>query len=156
MKDGSMNSKKFDMGSLPTIDKRPLVGEYKKTIIVLRGISSIGKSTISELLLNDKLNYISIDAACIKADMKEVHEFLVSYKETGKNINYNIGELFIFIRDNYPEQFIEYFFNKYIKENENLNIFVEGYVFMITELFQLFIDKCKEVDYRIWDIRRIL
>jgi len=150
-----MNSK-FNMGHLPSIDKRPLVGDYKKTVIVLTGPSNIGKSTITELLLNDKFDYISIDAACIKAEMPEIVNYLKEVKEGGVNINYDLGLLFNFVWRECPNTFIKYFFTKYIKDNDSLNIFVEGYVFMITELYQLFIDECKENDYRIWNIRRIL
>lgn len=147
---------KVNVSSPPSADKRPLVGDYKKTIIVLTGVSNIGKSTMSELLLNNKLNYVSIDAACLLADIDEVRNYIKKVEESGKNINYNAGELFHFVKESCPDKFIEYFFNKYIKENENLNIFVEGYVFIFTEMYQLFIDKCKEADYRIWNINRIL
>ena len=148
--------KKLDISSIPSVDKRPLKGEYEKTIIVLRGPSNIGKSTITELLLNDKFSYISIDAACRLSGIDMIDKFLKEYEEGGKNIHYALGVLFTFVRENCPDQFIEYFFNKYIKENSYLNIFVEGYMFIYTEIFQLFIDKCKEANYRIWDTRRIL
>ena len=147
------NLRKPLMSELPSIDKRPLVGEYKKTIIVLTGPSNIGKSTIADLLLNDNLDYISIDSACIRAELPQIQEFV---KSAGKGLNFNLGLLFNFIMTNCPNQFIDYFFNKYIRDNKNSNIFVEGYVFMMTELYQLFIAKCKLLDYRIWNIRRIL
>jgi len=148
--------KKLDMSSLPSIDKRPLVGEYEKTIISLRGASGIGKSTITELLLSDNFSYVSIDAACLLSDIGEIRGFIKEFKASGKNINYHAGELFHSVKENCLDEFIEHFFNKYIKESESLNIFVEGYVFILTEMYQLFIDKCKEAGYRIWDVRRIL
>ncbi|GAG90237.1 unnamed protein product, partial [marine sediment metagenome] len=40
---------KFNMHRLPLQDKRPLIGEYKKTIISLMGESRIGKSTLVEV-----------------------------------------------------------------------------------------------------------
>lgn len=141
------------MSELPSLDKRPLKGEYKKTIIVLTGPSNIGKSTITDLLLSDKFDYVSIDSACIRAELKEIQEFSKPY---GKKLNLDLGILFNFVRKECPTQFIDYFFNKFIKENKNLNIFVEGYVFTITELYHLFINKCKKHGYRIWNIGRIL
>ena len=151
-----MNSKKFNMSHLPAEDKRPLVGEYKKTIITLIGHCNSGKSTLMELLLNDNFNYISIDKVCQETNIDEIHAFVKSLSEQGIDVRYDLGRLFRFIADECPTQFIDYFFAKYIKENENLNIFVEGYVFMITDLYRLFIEKCKENGYRIWETRRIL
>lgn len=147
---------RLSVTDLPSIDKRPLVGEYKKTIIVLTGASNIGKSTVSELLLSNKLNYVSIDAACLLADIDEIRNYIKKFKTSGKNINYAVGKLLHFVRESCPDKFIEYFFNKYIKENKNLNIFVEGYVLIFTEMYQLFMDKCAEAGYRIWNIKRIL
>jgi len=147
--------KRIDVPNAPSIDKRPLIGKYKKTIVVLTGVSGIGKSTMSELLLSDKFKYISIDAACITADIPEAKKYIEEYKASGKNINYSVGKLFHYVREQCPEKFIDYFFN-IIKEDENLNIFIEGYVFIFTEMYQLFISKCKEVDYRIWNVNRIL
>lgn len=151
-----MNLEKFNMSHLPSSDKRPLVGEYKKTIITLIGHSNSGKSTLMELLLNDNFNYVSIDRACQETNIEEIATFVKSLEKQDIDVRYDLGRLFRFIADECPIQFINYFFTKYIKENENLNIFVEGYVFMITDLYRLFIDKCKENGYRIWEIRRIL
>ena len=151
-----MNSKKFNMSHLPSEDKRPLVGEYKKTIVTLIGHCNTGKSTLMELLMNDNFNYISIDRVCQETNLDEISTFINSMNEQGIDIRYDLGRLFRFIADNCPSQFIDYFFTKYIKDNENLNIFVEGYVFMITDLYRMFIAKCKENDYRIWEIRRVL
>lgn len=156
MKDGSMNSKKFNMGSLPSTDKRPLVGEYKKTIILLTGKANIGKSTLADLLINDKFNYISVDSVCLTSGIHEISNFLDYTRSTGYNINQDLGKLFDFIYKNCPDTFINFFFNVCIRDNENLNILVEGYLLSIDKLYSLFMDKCKEYNYRVWKIERTL
>jgi GTPase SAR1 family protein len=141
------------MIDLPTLDKRPLVGEYVKTILLLTGPSNIGKSTLTELLLNNNFTYLSIDSICKKAELPIIQEFI---NLKGKEIDLNLGLLFKFIREECSESFIDHFFNKYIKENSSLNIFIEGYLFMLADIYQLFIIKCKEYNYRLWNIRRTL
>ena len=145
--------KKPKMSELPSLDKRQIEGDYQKTIIVLTGPSNIGKSTITELLLTDKFDYVSIDFVTLKAELPEIQSFIASY---GPSIHYDLGKLFGFVRQNCPDRFITCFFNKYVKENNNLNIFIEGYLFMLTSLYKLFLDKCRENNYRVWNIGRII
>jgi len=148
-----MNSKKFNMSHLPSEDKRPLEGEYKKTVLLLYGLSNIGKSTLADLLLNDNFNYISIDRACIEASIEPIKSFV---EEGGIPLRYDLGRLFKFMNDVCVNEFMDYFFTKYLVENENLNIFIEGFVFMLERSRNIFMQKCINAGYRVWTIRREL
>jgi len=151
-----MNLRKFNMDNLPAQDKRPLVGEYKKTILTIIGGSGIGKSTLAELLLPSDFNYISIDLACLQADIVEIKQFILESEEKGENINLSLGVFIKRVSEECPEEFIDYFFNTYIIGNEASNILVEGVVFIFDNMFELFKSKCELADYRLWTIERIL
>ena len=144
------------MDTLPSTDKRSLVGEYKKTILTLTGGSGIGKSTLAELLLPSDFNYISIDLTCLQSDIPEIKQFIIEAEEKGENINLNLGMFIKRISEECPEEFIDYFFNTYIVGNESSNILVEGVVFIFDNMFELFKSKCESADYRLWTIRRLI
>jgi len=155
MTGGSMNLRKFNMDNLPAQDKRLLVGEYKKTILTLVGGSGIGKSTLAELLIPSKFNYISIDLACLQSDIPKIKQFIIEAEEKGENINLNLGLFIKRISEECPEEFIDYFFSTYIVGNEASNILVEGVVLIFNNMFELFKSKCESADYRLWAIGRI-
>jgi len=148
-----MDSKKFNMSHLPSEDARPLEGEYKKTVLLLYGLCNTGKSTLTNLMLNDNFNYISVDRACIEANFEPIKSYV---EQGGTPLRYDLGKLFKFVNDECASEFIDYFFTKYLVENENLNIFIEGFVFMLERPRTLFMQKCKDAGYRVWIIRREL
>ncbi len=146
----SINSKKFNM----TPGYRPLHGEYKKTIIIVTGESGIGKSTICNELLSDNLNYISVDVSCIQTDhnIKEILDFV---KLHGNQSLYKLHILSPIISDKCSIEFVDYFFEKYIINNENLNIILDGYIFKFKNILDYFIEKCKLHDFRVWKLVRL-
>jgi hypothetical protein len=151
MTDGSINSKKFNMSP----GSRLLVGEYKKTIIVIVGGACAGKSTLSEVLINDSLNYISTDSACLQTD-HGIQQILDYVESRDKTRVIDIGILGIKISEWCPTAFVDYFFKKYVEDNENLNILVEGHLFTLPDMYSYFIKKCEACGYRVWRMRRIL
>lgn len=142
----STNSKKFNM--YPGM--RPLQGEYKKTIMIVTGKALEGKSTLCSFLLNDNTNYISVDAACECAghNIKEMLDFV---EELRIGINKNP-----ILSDKCCSEFMDYFFDKYVKNNENLNILIDGYLFTLENVLACFLEKCKFFGYRVWTMVRIL
>ena len=148
-----MNTKKFDMSHLPSTDKRPLEGEYKKTILLLYGPSNTGKSTLADLMLNDNFNYISIDRACLDSDLTAIKNFIDNFDG---NINYDLGMLFKFVNEQCLNAFVNEFFTKYIADNENQNIFIEGYLFMLERVYNVFMIHCRDAHCRVWKIGRVL
>jgi len=151
MTDTSMSSKKFNMSP----GKRELVGEYRKTIIVVTGESLIGKSTICDLLLNDDINYISLDECCKQTD----HNigFILDYLEDHKrDCPINLGLMGIRINEVCYAEFIDYFFDKYIVNNENLNIILDGFLFILRNTYGYFLEKCESFSYRVWRMERKL
>jgi predicted ABC-type ATPase len=146
MTDISINSKKFDMSP----GMRVLVGEYVKTIIIVIGKSGIGKSTICDKLLNDGINYISVDDVCIYSDhnIKEIKDF-VEILRVGEDTDPKMSEQCCV-------EFMNYFFENYIRGNENLNILVDGYLLMLGNIYNSFLEKCKSSGYRVWKMERML
>ena len=149
MTDISMNSKKFNMGP----GNRELVGEYKKTIIVVVGKSRIGKSTLCSLLLNDTINYISLDGCCKQEghNIKVITDYVEKHKE-----NPDWGQLGLIINDTCRYEFMSYFFEKYIVENENKNILLDGFLLSLVPMFDCFMERCKVHNFRVWRISRVL
>lgn len=137
-----------------TPGKRKLTTEYEKTIIIVNGKSEIGKSTLCDLLLNDDINYISIDVASIRTDhnIKEIIEFVDKYKELSVM---RIHWLTPIISKTCYKEFIDYFFEKYIVKNENLNILIDGILFTHDHIYEYFLEKCKSSEFRVWEIKRI-
>jgi len=132
---------------------RELMGNYKKTIIVITGDSEIGKSSLSELLLKDSIYYLSMDIAC----QEPTHDIkvLVDYIEENKDY-LDAGVLGIFINENCYQEFVDHFFQRFIVDNENLNIMLDGYFFILEPSYSYFLKKCELYDYRVWDIRRLV
>ena len=149
MTDISINYKKFDFHP----GMRPLVGEYTKTIITVVGPGRIGKSTICDVLMGPRVNYISTDAICIQTDhnIVPVLEFL---SEWGSDARFRLDVLAQIIIDKCLEPFMDYLFKNYIEENENMNILFEGYLLSFPEVCDIFISKCTEKGYRVWKMER--
>lgn len=151
MIDTFMLSKKFNM--IP--GKRKLVDKCKKTIIVVTGDSLIGKSTICDLLLNDSINYISLDECCKQTDHDI--EFIINYlKEHREDSPINLGLMGMKINEICYKEFIDYFFDKYIVNNENLNIILDGFLFTQKNVYGYFLEKCESFGYRVWRMERKL
>lgn len=133
---------------------RELIGNWEKTIILIAGESNIGKSQLSQLfLLNDSIYYISTDKASktLEHDIRELAYYVT------KNKDYlDAGVLAHFINDNCCVKFVDYFFMRFIKNNLNLNILIDGYLFGLEPLRSFFIKKCTSSGYRVWEIKRIL
>jgi hypothetical protein len=152
MKDTFIDCKKFRMGP----GMRPLVGEYLKTIIVVRGASNIGKSTLCDVLWKEGVNYISLDGACILErdhQIEEIHQYLDLYGDQAK---FHLNILCQLISESKAQKFMDYFFKKYIEENENLNILLDGFLFTFENVYRIFLEQCVMKRYRVWQIERVL
>jgi len=149
MSDTSINYKKFDF--VPGM--RPLVGEYQKTIIAVVGTGSAGKSTICNVLWNKGVNYISTDGICISTahGIQPVRDFLAMYGDSSFR---HLDVIAKIISEECCEEYVDYFFTKYIVENENMNILLEGYLFTFKNVYDLFIEKCEAKGYRVWKMER--
>lgn len=149
MTDGFINSKKFNME--PSCRKTE---EYIKTIMLVIGDSMIGKSTLCSLLLNDNINYISTDWAAIDRthNIQPILAFIEPYSNE-EAIFYGHIIASIIERD-CPKEFVDFFFKKYIEENENLNILVDSFILKFDNLFDYFSLKCEEKGYRLWIIQQ--
>ena len=133
---------------------RELIGDWEKTIILVIGQANIGKSQLSQLfLLNDSIYYISTDKASktLEHNIKILANYIIN------NESYlDAGVLAHFINDNCCAGFVDYFFMRFVKNNLNLNILIDGYLFSLEPLRSIFIKKCTSSGYRVWEIKRIL
>lgn len=134
---------------------RHLVGHWQKSIIIVSGISNIGKSQLCQLLLNDDIYYLCADNASFAIG----HTIDILEKYIQNNINKGIldaGVYAHYINDNCPEEFMNKFFDRFVKNNPNYNIMIDGYLFILQPLHDFFVRKCIANNYRIWEIKRIL
>lgn len=150
MKDFSTSCKKFNMypGS------RLLTVPYEKTVIVVASESLSGKSTICEKLLNDDLCFVCTDSICIGGDsgIKSIDQYLEDHKED-KKINIGLMGIAISESEDYKE-FVDFFFQKYILDNDSDNILLEGHLITLENIQQYFLHKCKENKVRVWVMER--
>ena len=135
----STNSKKFNMSP----GMRPLQGEYTKTVILVVGNAFVGKSTLCNHLLNENINYISVDDVCVYADhnIKEMTDFVEELR-IGINLSPKLS-------DESCSEFVSYLFDKYVKDNENSNILMDGYLFMLENVYACFLEKSRLSGYRV-------
>jgi GTP-binding protein EngB required for normal cell division len=132
---------------------RHLVGHWQKTIIIVSGISNVGKSQLCQLLVNDNIYYLSADTASFAVG--HTIDILEKYIQT--NIEYlDAGVYAHYINDNCPEEFMNKFFDRFVKNNPNYNIMIDGYLFILQPLHDFFVRKCIANNYRIWEMKRIL
>ncbi len=138
----------------PALYARPLEGEYKKTILLIRGVGGIGKTTLSTLLFTDKFYYLSVALTMIdvESDILPIVDFVEEY---GDGAIFNIHILSEIIVKQCLDDYIDFLFKKYIN-NEFENIIMDGYLFMFPEAYSLLRNRCNYHEYRLWDIKRIV
>ena len=132
---------------------RKLEGEYYKTIVIVLGQVKDGKSTICNVLWNEEVNYLSADAMGLQTD-HDIVEILSFLKEYGESAKFYIGTLNQIINKNCGVKFVDYIFDKYIKNNENKNILLDGHIFIYPTIKEYFVKKYKEQKYRVWELKR--
>lgn len=132
---------------------RPLMGTYEKTVIVVRGRGNAGKSTLCALLLNDKIKYVSTDAAVIFGGCTngDVQNHLKTY---GDDARFNLHKLYPVIAEWSAAEFTGWFFQTYVMENKNDNIIVDGYLFVFEEIMKNLSELCRKNNIRLWVIER--
>lgn len=152
MTDISINWNEFKIGS----GKRPLEGEYKKTLILVTGPSMSGKSTISEELIeNNNICYLNMDAVCLDKEhgIEPLYEF-VNIWDNGEFVNLGMVSRLINI-SGCCYDFINYFFNKYIVPNPYLNILIDGYMFNLENILCCLLERCEEYNYNVWILKKV-
>jgi adenylate kinase family enzyme len=137
----------------PALCMRVLEGTYEKTILLIRGAGGSGKSTLANLMLHDEFYYLSMDMAMIDRE-SAIESILQFLNEYGDNAIYNIHILSAIIEEKCFKEFMDFFFQKYIIENDSSNIILDGYIFTFAKVFSLFKEKCRQCGYRLWDIKR--
>jgi len=150
MTDISTSCKKFNMWP----GSRILNGQYEKTVILVVGSSCAGKSTLCEKLLNDNLCFVCTDSICIRGghQIKKILDYLDEHK--GDNpINIGLMGIAISKMEEY-KPFVDFFFEKYILENDFENILLEGHLMSLDNIRERFLARCKENKIRVWVMER--
>jgi len=134
---------------------RPIAGDWKKTVMVVRGAGNTGKSTLCQKLLHPDISYISTDAVFINPHLRipEVVEHLEQYKDRAR---FNMHILYPRLAENNPTAAADFLFFNYIAKNPYFNIFLEGWALSFSAIFDEFISRCKVADIRVWNIERII
>ena len=148
MTDFSIASPKLKMGPGP----RPLSGNYHKMVLLISGQSCDGKSSLAQLLLTDKLDYVSSDAVCLDPDCK-IQDIL---KQSDRGGRYDFGCAALLIEQTCYQDFIKFLFIKYILNSEKQNIILDGFLFTLKHCKDEFFVLCKQHQIRIWEIKRII
>jgi len=153
MKGNFMFSKNCNID--PALCERPLEQSYDKTILLIRGVGASGKSTLANLMLNEKFYYLSMDIAMIdpESNIKSILNFLNEYQDRAI---YNIHILSFVIVEECLEKFMNFFFKKYITENPYENIILDGYLYTYPEAYAVLREKCRAYGYRLWDTKRVI
>jgi len=120
---------------------------------MITGVSGIGKSQLCQLLVNNNIYYLSADTASFAVG----HTMDILEEYIQKNMQYlDAGVYAHYINDNCPEEFTNKFFDRFVKNNPNYNIMIDGYIFILHPFYDLFVNKCISAGYRIWELKRIL
>ncbi len=77
-----------------------------------------------------------------------IHEYL-------DNSIFNIHVLSQLIDEVCMEEFMEFFFEKYIVKNPRENIIFDGYFFMFPKALDWFLKRCSQNKYRVWVMSRL-
>jgi SAM-dependent methyltransferase len=128
---------------------RALEGNYEKTVIIVTGASRIGKSTLCSELLKEGIDYISADEVCVYDwhGIQEIYDLMNSWKP--ENTPIGLDEFS-------GRMFVNYLFNKHIRESKCSNILVDGYLFMMRPVLDYFMEKCRTSGVRVWKTERLV
>ena len=150
MTDISTSRKKFNMWP----GSRILNGQDAKTVSLVVGSSCAGKSTLCEKLLNDNLCFVCTDSICIRGghQIKKILDYLDEHKEDNP-INIGLMGIAISKMEEY-KPFVDFFFEKYILENDFENILLEGHLMSLDNIRERFLARCKENKIRVWVMER--
>ena len=133
-------------------------GQYSKTVIIVWGKSGDGKSTVCDELLNEKIDYISMDECLTHTDhgIESLKTYVEACDKPRNRPILRVVEISKFISENCCDEFIEFMFNKYIVDNACNTILLDQYSFKHQNLYERFIHKCRISNYRVWELNRKL
>lgn len=134
---------------------RPFEENYEKMVVLIRGVGASGKSTLANLMLNEDFYYLSMNLAMIdpESGIRVILNFLNEYQDQAI---LNIHVLSFIVVEECMEEFMNFFFKKYIIENPYENIILDGYLYTYPEAYALLREKCRVYGYRLWDAKRVV
>lgn len=137
--------------------KHFLEGEYQKTIIVVCGESGIGKTSLCGMLRTENVDYISMDYVCVdtECNIKEIFDsFQRIEKDYGEEVTYHLDVLCQEINECCSDEWAKFVFDKYVLNNESLNIMMDGYALSMPNIYNAFVALCLQNNYRVWKVSR--
>lgn len=129
----------------PTLRKEPK--KIERTVILLTGFSMDGKSYLSSKLINDDIDFISMDGV---ASFDTKNEKIEKFKKNFKCPDENVDKINNFINNYQCNEFIDFLFNEYIDKCSKNTILLEGHIFLFQNILNGMRKKCKETSTRMW------
>jgi hypothetical protein len=121
----------------------------QKTVIVFKGKSREGKTTLCQYLVSDKVNYISLDHLASNLDWSDIKEIKV-FRQSLKDPHHSIDRINRFINDHHSYKFMDQFFKKFLLNNKETYFVLEGHFFILQRNYDNLVELCKKYNVRLW------
>ncbi len=128
---------------------RQLTTEEERTIIIIRGKSHQGKTTLCQHLVSDQVGYLSFDSIvnnlgwCSIKDIRKFHKNL-------DHPSHMINRTNQYINDHHASPFIKSVFDKFILNHKHMYLVAEGHFFTLSNNFKIFSELCQRHHIRMW------
>lgn len=130
---------------------RPEPKIINRTLILVSGQSRDGKTFLSSHLMNDKIDYISMDRVVVLDTKIEEVEY---FKNNLKKPVDEVDKINKFISENYNKDFISNLFKTYIDKCSKKIILIDGHIFSFDKIMNEIKKKCIETSTRLWVIKK--
>jgi chloramphenicol 3-O-phosphotransferase len=95
-------------------------------------------------------------AECARPFEENYEKIVVLIRGVGASGKSTLANLMLNVVEECMEEFMNFFFKKYIIENPYENIILDGYLYTYPEAYALLREKCRVYGYRLWDAKRVV
>lgn len=139
------------MSEVNTPKLRPEPSNIKRTLILVSGESKDGKSFLSSQLMNENIDYISMDKVVVlDTKIEDIESFKNKLRSPVDEVN-KINE---YINKKSSKEFISNLFKMYIDKCNKKTILIDGHIFIFDNIMNEIRKKCVETSTRIWVIKK--
>ncbi len=133
----------------PGLRDRPY--DIDRVLILIGGEPFDGKSYLSSQLLNDNVDYISMDKVVVlDTKIPSIEKFKKKIKnpiEIVDNINRHISKTSV-------KEFISLLFREYIDKCQKKTILLDGHIFTFHDIIEEMKKKCVDTSTRLWVLKK--
>jgi adenylate kinase family enzyme len=130
---------------------RPQPKEIDRVIILIGGNPLDGKSYLSSQLINDNIDYISMDKVVVlNTEIPSIEKFKKKIKnpiECVDDINKHISKTSV-------TEFISLLFREYIDKCLKKTILLDGHIFTFNNIIEEIKKKCVDSSTRLWVLKK--